>query len=215
MKKLIRSYSVHPKPVRLYLDDLEEIVNIMKESCEQVDIEVGEYHLDSVDELPKMSQEVFHQMEISSPDPYFSLDLDPSGIRLVIARDTPSSRGILEKVNAVLVRRGRWFAPLLNTPMFVVALAMLFVLIFVPLLFGFSPGPSITYQVLLNVAWFGVFLYVAYNCVKNFTTIVARRRIESPAFFKRNADKIIVGVVTSIITTLAYTIIANAFKWFR
>jgi len=55
MKKIVGHHSEDLKPVKLYLDDLEEIIDILEAgSCKNITIQVGDIQLDSLNEIKEL-----------------------------------------------------------------------------------------------------------------------------------------------------------------
>ena len=55
MKKRSQSYSAKLKPVVLYFDDLEKIVEILKEISNDVEISTKEYQFENIEEVKVLS----------------------------------------------------------------------------------------------------------------------------------------------------------------
>lgn len=205
MKKLKHGYIEDFKPVVLYLDDLEKIVEILKELSDRIRIFTDEYELDSLDELQKIGQETLNTLiievggsKVSFPD--ISLNFKPDGISFRVDEDTASTTGVLEKTKEFLNghKRKLYF------------LAMLFYwFCFIPigLSIGFLLGSPFTFIRALIVFAIVLFSLIclrwSYEAVnKKWSVIHLKRRVDSPSFWKRNKDKITIAIITIIFTTI-------------
>ena len=201
MKKVPQPHGKRLKPVKIYLDDLEEIIDCLKNTCQEIEIQSGENLLDDLDELPALNKEVLHDLRITGRKPYISVDMKPHQIWLYIAEDIPKSRGLFEKIKATLCRRRRLLAPLLHNSFLVgVSLSLT--------IWGLIIGLKM--QSAFLVSLFGVFLllcvfwgiYGFKDQTQQYTVIIPKYRIESPGFMKRNRDNIILAVISALIGAL-------------
>lgn len=201
MRKVVGSYGEEIKPVRLYLDDLKEIVSILEGSCEEVDIQTDDVLLDSLDEIGDLKKEVLNNLTISGRNPYVSLSMQPYHIWLYIHKDTPQSRGLFQKVKLVLVRCQRPLAHILhNTALSVLSswiwiLTVMAAIALKSRLLGLCAGLFF----ILSIVW--IFYSIRYYDRRSII-VFPKNRIDSPSFVKRNFDKIIVGLVCAIIGAL-------------
>lgn len=109
MQKIIKGLGEHLKPVKLYLGDLERILDILREGSDEVKISTSEYSLDSLEELSQLRKEYLNELKIWIEKPYVSVDLKPWTARLFTAQDDPTSRGLFVAIKEVLIRRKRPF----------------------------------------------------------------------------------------------------------
>ena len=197
MKKIVKSYCEIIKPVKLYLDDLTEIVEILKGACEEVCIQIEDVQLDDLDEISSLRKEVIFDISVRGYEPYVSVEMKPHTIHLYIQEDTPESRGLLEKVKTVLLRCRRFTLFLDNAPYIFGTLLGFSIGIFVilkerPMVFG-----------ILNLALFMAvvlsFKFVFNEKLKHYTTVVLKYKIETPGFFKRNKDRILLALISASI----------------
>lgn len=201
MKKVAQAYSEYLKPARVYLDDLEEIVGILRETCDEVIIQAGDCLLDDLNELGQLRKEVLHDLKISGSQPDVSVDMRHSQIWLYISEDTPKSRGLFEKIKEILVRCKRPFAGLLqNTFLMGTALAFTFCGIicaivvkscFLIVCFAFLFSLSILWNV-----------YGFQERSNRYTIVVLKHRIDNPNFLGRNRDKIILMIISAFLGAL-------------
>ena len=201
MKKILQSYGESIRPVRIYLDELEDIIGFLDGTCEEIVIQCGNMLLDNLDELSTLNKELVHDLTIRGKRPYVSLDMKPDDIWLNIGEDTPVSRGLFEKIKAVLVRCRRPFTRILHSGYFV----------------GFALGLSINgvaygiykeFKVLvaLSLVLFAVSVFWTFygfqDWRKRYTVVVLKHRIESPGFGKRNRDKIVLVIISALMGAL-------------
>lgn len=105
MKKIIGSHGECLPPVFLYLDDIEQIVDVFKEVATSVNISTGENELESLSEIDQLGKKTLHSFYLSIREPYISLDMQPYRIWLHIHKDDPLSRGVFEKIKKILYSR--------------------------------------------------------------------------------------------------------------
>lgn len=189
----------------LYIDDLEQIVEVLQELVTDIEISTDEYTLTDIGELSKSNKEYFTFLKLATRDPYISTDLKPDGIWLYIAKDDTVSRGAFEKIKQILVKRKRPFAWLLHNsviPGLFIGLALGWGLVqgsFVGRLLAIS-------ALILGVSWFW---YGHRDRFEKYSLIIRKHRIEAPNFFKRKADEIVLAIIAAIIGSLLTLVVTK------
>jgi len=75
MKPLLNSIRRQLPPVKLYLDDLEYIVRLLKSVSSEVTIKTQEHEFSNLSELSQIKEKVLRELEIESRSAYISLNL--------------------------------------------------------------------------------------------------------------------------------------------
>lgn len=202
MRELKKSISVDFPPVRLYLDDVEQLFNILKKRAKSVNIETEKYELDDVAHLKEIKSDKIHKLTLSSSNPYISIDFESDSARVYISEDTTLNRGILSEIEDVIKRCRRRIAHIFHKshPEFylsaVAALSVLQVHEYMKgWLFGAFTALIITPIVL------GIIFYCKIDFYQ-YSTIILSERHGQDTFFKRNRDGIVVGIIVAIITAV-------------
>jgi hypothetical protein len=209
MKKLVGSYAVKLPPLRLFIDDIEEIARVLSEASENIQIRSDNYELDNASDLFNLDVDTINNLELSSNNPYISAKFLRGGARLYISTDDAYSRGILEKIKQICLKRRRRFAS------FVVKFWPSYVFVFIGItLMGMSKINRVYFPLGLLAFLFYVFLAIANYIVdlRRYSVIVISKSTERPNFLKRNSDEIIIGVGSAIIgglIVLAITMLVN------
>lgn len=199
MRELKKTIFVYFPPVRLYLDDVEELFNILKKHAKSVNIETEKYELDDVAHLKEIKSDKIHGLWLRASDPHICIHFENDNARVYISEDTTLNRGILSEIEDVINRCRRRIVHIFHKshPSFwlpAVAVASivqayeytngwlfstLVALIITPIVLGFIFDWRITFH--------------------QYSTIVLAERHEQDSFFKRNRDGIIVGFIVAII----------------
>lgn len=208
MQRKPQSYGEQLKPVRLYIDDLEQIVEVLQEVATDVEISTDEYTLTDIGQLPELKREFFTFLELATREPYISVNLKPNGIWLYIAKDDMVSRGAFEKIKRILVKRKRPFAWLLHNSV----MSGLFTGLALNLLgWGFIQGSSVgrvlgIFALILGVWWSW---YGHKDHFTKYSLIIPKHRIDEPNFFKRNADDVVLAIIAALVGSLLTLVIAK------
>lgn len=128
--------------VKLFREDLEEIINILKENGGEISISDKKYEYDSLDELEKETGSTIRSLEIKSrrPHVYLSFSRGMPGIHLFASADDDNkAEASLLKIKAFLDTKKQWLYYLFNR---VTA---------VPFLLGFWALPHITIEKFIQI----------------------------------------------------------------
>lgn len=116
-----RSFEDFPATT-IYLDDLQEIVEIIGNTCGRIEIVAGDYRISDPKEIPLLADKFgdrFDSMSIQGREPYISIDLRSYGVRAYISEDSAVQMGIVARIREVLNRGKRrsfgWLYNVLTT----------------------------------------------------------------------------------------------------
>lgn len=220
MERLPQRRSWKLPPLRVYLEDVEEIIGIVKSQCEVVHMQMGDYHIDGygdVQELAKTEEEVlllsihgFHENDIR-----ISVELCHYAASVYV-KDGADTQGVGVAVRVVEVlhkRRKRFLAVMRN----MVVANILVLLMFggaVSVAFLFARGEPVWGAVSLGALGIGAYaLY--WNFVLNFRrycVIRLRKAREEIGFIRRNKDDLVKLVLAALLPALFGALAAMAFS---
>jgi hypothetical protein len=102
-KKIKGSIGEHLKPVKLHYNDIEEIYSVFQEAATQeINIENEEYELETVESIKSIDLPTINNLHFSTHNPYISLEFKKDSIWLYIDKDTPTQRGVYEKLKKIV-----------------------------------------------------------------------------------------------------------------
>jgi hypothetical protein len=210
MERNIQSHSEQLKPVLLYRDDIEQIVELLREVSPNVELSTDEHKFNDVKEWADLKRDYFTNMLLKTRNPYVYVGLSKNSVHLYIAEDTPQSRGTFEKIKRFLMDRKAPGQKLLNPSM-------------PPLVFNlplyaflFLPGPlrdrdwtsiSVTGILMLGCVWW--WWLAIQSRLRKYSVIVPKYRIDAPNFWKRNSDKIVLVIISALIGSLLTLLIKS------
>ncbi len=148
MRKLKRDRDYSARPVKVFRDELELIIEILSPTCEEIKIESGEFEYDSLEELKRHAGNEIKELSIRGhrPSLYVHMRRLPFGTN-IWTPDIGSTEGAFLRIKDILSQHKR--------------------------IIGFSP------------------------------TISLLRRHEYQSFWSRNKDRIIVGIICTLVGALA------------
>ena len=212
IRRVPKSQRINFKPVKIYLDDVEIIYNILQEISEDISIETDEYAIKDIKQLSRLNKERITMLRFKVLEPFITLDLTPHEAQLYISGDDLVSVGVFEKLKKAVARRQR-FSTLSFRYIWLIALPVSFLLSQVIL----SLGRKDYTTAWLSFAGFAIgilwYLYNAYQDMNRHSLIILKYRRDTPSFWRRNADNIkvelisgtfgaILGAVLGVIATL-------------
>lgn len=228
MKKVRQSWEKRYWAVRLFREDVEEILNIVTTTFEQADakedwedwenkvrIQVGGFELDNTDELAQIPEDTVGRFYIGVGGGRFRLSLsEESAVLEINDREDVVLFGVANRVNEILKKRRR-LSGFLLTPYWLGLVLFGFPLLYVVglgFLFKLSKTADILLGGVLAVAWIGAQWYYYYG-IKHLSTIHMYHSYEKPSFFKRKKDAILVAVIASVITFILTIIGTLVVQW--
>src|SRR2546425_5408933 len=112
MKKRRQFRSQTISGVRFYIDDVERVFEVLKESGKPVRVTTPEYEFDSVDDLKSYGQPSLPSLTIQTEWPGVSLDLkEKCKATLLSFDDSLEARGLLDTLREIVgQRRSLWRA---------------------------------------------------------------------------------------------------------
>lgn len=203
MYRRTKSHHKHIKPVRLYLDDVEEICKILHEVTESVQLITEDYLFEEPEQLAELRKDYITDLEIRSSNPFISVDLKPGKGWLYIAKDEPASRGVFEKVMQFLEERRyplwrftTFPSILLFSSCLGLSLAFLLVLATGILELGL---PVIVVSAVGVLVFVLLILHGVEISSKKYSVVFLTHRANAQPFLKRNRDQIILALISAIL----------------
>ena len=213
MRELIKSLCESLPMVKLYLDDLEEILADLSKVSDNVVVTTGKYELDDLGELSKLRKEELEEIRFVARDPYVSLEILPDSGFLYIAEDKGDSRATYERLKQIVLRGKRRSLP------------YRFLLVF-PAIGGGIIGMSII-ELIKHIVTSDIreitqsLILLALGCVVMViavvktpiprSIIILKHRMDAPSFLKRNRDKILLILISALLSVLATLLIQKLF----
>lgn len=195
MEKIRDSISKDLPPLRLHLDELHEVYEVLSKYCkEAVTIQTCGYRISNLDELEKLPTEQTHELCISCHNPYLQIRLAQSHGEIYMGDGNIESEGLVSRIEKILLQ-GKILYPALpksNWISLLVGLPFAFGIFLENIFLAIAGGIII----IVNILW--VWLYFDFKTNRH-NTIVFKSRKELPNFWKRNKDEIIMLVTGTII----------------
>jgi len=194
-------------PLKLYLDDIMEIISLMREVDEKGELEivVGDYRLSDLQEIknikPKEHKELVIRFNVSEPYATLSLRISEkySTFEYFSAEDSLALQGVFSQIEKILLsarRQWRWVEQIFSVATGVLITAPIFILegeVF--------NGSFLTAMgVVMTLVWlFAAFLFILTKPVRK-SKIILVNKAEHTTFWKRNKDAIILTTFSSLLS---------------
>jgi hypothetical protein len=108
MKKVNKSISKEYLPIKIYIDDIEQIVAIFDENKLKYTIETEQYKYDSLSELIDSAQEKkIKSLEIKTYQPYITVEFQKMWAKLYVSSDETFTTGIFHKIDTIINKSKR------------------------------------------------------------------------------------------------------------
>jgi len=209
IKKKSPSRTEFLKPVTLFRDDLDRIVEILQAASPKISIETDEYVFESVDDLVKTGQKIINNLVITCGDiltsPHLMLFLKPHRIELFAREDEPLSRGLFEKIKDILIKRERIYARFLHAGWVLFAFA-----IALPILgIWYKNSPLSAFSFLFTLSGILIMTWARRDRFERYSTIFLKKRAEQDSFWDRNKDQVLLAVISAVVGGLITVALTN------
>ncbi|MBI3323786.1 MAG: hypothetical protein HYZ92_00715 [Candidatus Omnitrophica bacterium] len=205
MEKIKQSRIESLPPVVLYRDDLEELVEILKEGCGQIEIVTDTFRL-AAEELATLQEERIRSIRFETHNPSLTLSFQHFQANLLVLDNDPVSEGIVYKIKECLRsrRRALWW---LLTPWGTWTLGIPLNIL---LIFGRSISLVVSFS-LLGIG-IGAFLWGFREGTTRYSVIGLGRKNQVPSFWEKNRDSIILMFFSALVGALVTEVIRRLFK---
>lgn len=209
MEKDITSHSViqlYPI-ITLYLDDVEAIYRIVTEVSEQVEIKTEGYKFASPDLLTKLPVSQTDKLSVNGHSAHVSVEVFRRHIHVYGATDTLAIRGAVAAIMSVLSKRRHRWLERLGSVSLIASVASLGIMLGILLLVWLLRGmPTVPWIGPVLVAWLLSVAYVTVMAIVRSPKrpiVVFKYSTESPSFFKRHGDQLILILITAVVSSVA------------
>jgi len=204
MRKTEQSLSTSQNGVKLFLDDLNYISEILGRNEGKVVLICDEWELDSINELEHWNKGKIKKIEIKREDPSVSISYENGRVFIFALKDTEESIGYIKLIEDYIDdktvfgtdNKAGYFAPFI-----VLILSILGINV---VQYGKIVLICAIMLMVLSVVLIGWNFALNLNQVNLFTN---KYKKNSQSFFARNRDTIVVGIFTAIISSIVTLII--------
>jgi hypothetical protein len=185
-------------------------VDLVSEACSDVDLSTEDYDLENVDELSQIGIPVITDFSITGRNPYISIRMSPSSVRVEVGDNRPTERGLFEAVREHLESRRVLWIWLLGKLGWLSG-GFMGLLAFLPLA-GLPDWAALTIGILLTAMSVGT-AYASLKAAGSWQTRIYISNDVPQSFFVRRRDEIVIaligallgGVVTLVASALVHT----------
>lgn len=210
--------------LRLYIEDLEEIVKTLSEVASDIVIEADDFVADSVQDLRELDKSYIDRLVIRCETVRLELTLSKGAARLVVLDPSIPVEGAIARIESMMQQRRRqpttrlaWFTPyspgdgaLGGAFVALIIIAGAAGLYWVIFSLGVEREIAFLTSLALGISTIAATLALASKKRVRRAMVIPRLETEAPTFWKRNRDQIainflftILGAVIGIIATLA------------
>jgi hypothetical protein len=206
MKKIPTKVRHSLPPLKLYLDDLERVVALLKDDFNITSMETDRHELSDISDLAELDEKIIRQFSIKAKardDETLTMDLAPNSAYLALSSKDSSVRGRFEDILDSLSARKNWS--------FYITLRIIYgcvVLAFITFPLDFTMLRDANLSVMFFVVGSPGFITLIllqtlkFRMSTQYTTIILAHRGTSPNLWQRNWDKLLFVAIGSAITLL-------------
>jgi len=204
MRKLRKPIIKELPPVKLYLDDLKSIHDLLQEKVKSIDITTEAYEVEDIKQLKDLEVKEIHYLSIKCSNPYMSIEFRPSSASVYFAEDSTYNRGILSEIEDILNKRKSFLRSFLTSSWAELVLGGFVGFSFVAMLVMLKNESLAYFWLFLGLVLLSIFFSVhSFRLgLWNYCTIALSKRKEENSFWKRNRDQILVATIAAIAGSL-------------
>lgn len=204
MKRVERVFFERLPPVKLYLEDVEEVCAIVQENAARLELETGDVALNGPLDLQRLPKNELTELEVrgirESGGTSLSVDFERSHITLFSSKDDSVSLGTAAKVKRVLRPRQRNLVRVLLSPIFGGIPVGLFLSATVISIVGLVEGSALlSIASLVLFAQGGLFVAPIFLYSRKANLIIVKFRRDAPSFWQRRKDDLVVGLLAALV----------------
>jgi len=205
MEKITKNASKKFPFVKIHLEDIEEIIEILEnEGIKDIKLETKDYSFNK-NEIKDIKENQISSLRISSHTPsYFYINFNSYEVKIYSEKDTSKALGLIEKIGLILHKKKKTLINLLCSIWFAIIIQLLIITISIIISKKFENETLFFIGMVLS---FLIFMTISYFSTKNKSSIVLEYKKDSPNYWIRNKDKIITNLLfTAIGTVIGYFI---------
>ena len=210
VKRLQKHLDLDFPPVKLYLDDLEDIVNTFREVCKGASITTDEYAVENVSELSNVGR--VKEITLSSNDASMALfSVRKRHVSLSSWRDTTEIRAAFSRISDLLESRRRWgrFSFLRSSPFYWATVGLVWGF----LLFDNLGILNKQWSLSLATAAISLMVFSLYAQFGMGSVIIPKMRRTELSFLERNKDRLLVSLISILLGSVLTFLSQMLWKW--
>lgn len=201
MKQIRKSWEKRYKSLKLFKDDIEKIINIITTEFTETErtIVIDEFELNKLEELSEINKDVVNNFKIFVATASLQLNLDCSCAYLIVDNENDTRLvGIASRIDEVLQKRQRFIGFAYGW----IGVALIGQIgFFLTNAFLTATIVSVSLAVASLIICFVTIMSWSY-IIRHVSTIHMCYSYKKSNFFKRNKDRILVGVIVSIVSLI-------------
>ncbi len=204
MKKIKREYQERYPIIRLYKNDVDDLIAVFEKSCQKIELKADEYELTDASQLNNIGKQMITELTIDGRLEERSFF---DNIRLTLSKQNASLRiddganitysGMATQIRSILHRRAKIRVFLVSFKTFTIFLALNLIISAII----FVNRINILFNVLSLVALIILLIYFAwflYIKTARVSVIFLVNEDKRPNFFTRNRDQIFLNMISAI-----------------
>ena len=186
MEKIRDSIRKELPPLRLYLDEVQELFDFVSDVGEGVTLQAEGFRLDSPQELKELPVGQIHNLSISADRPYLRVELRNSSAEIFLGGGDVESEGVASRIENILLK-GKAKVYFLPSGFWVSLLSWM------PLWFGIAIKNAVVSGIGIAI----VIMYFVMSAMdgrfkfKRYSTVLPMSRKEVSSFWVRNKDQLL------------------------
>jgi hypothetical protein len=205
MKKRDSGIYLKAKPSKLYLSDINSIIDVFKELSDEINIKSEVYSYEDIEDMRKSPEKKTNSLEISTFKPtYLRLNFTPTSISISSTNDTILMNGATEKIKKIIEQRQNKYFTIMNHFITAILMGAFVAAIYIGLpLFLFKTNyPIYTSLIFIIISYYCAYIlykkHISY-CLNDYSQIIFQDNENDISFWERNKDVFITTIIATVI----------------
>ncbi|MDP3395674.1 MAG: hypothetical protein Q8S57_03250 [Methanoregula sp.] len=197
MKKRAKNESFYCPISRFVKEDFIELIEIFKTNCKRVEITVGEYELDSVDDIEKIDLKETSEYHLKGHDPYITLESIKFKTRLYLS-DTQDiiQQGMKGRIEEIFKKKKSILS------FFELSIRNAAIMIVVGFFLGQLSKYDLSISIIFGVMFCAFWFYMFYTSMNKHSIVYLKKSRNDLSYWEKNGDLAIITFVTTLIAGL-------------
>ena len=207
MKKSIRTGSLNLPPLRIYIDDILYLCDLIKNSQSDSMLNIGEFEFEDINEIQDLREKYVRDVWIRNRETGVVFSMSGSAATILFHENDPVSVGIASKIKDRLMKRRSWSQEFMSgtystITILSISILLSFLIVSITKYFEIVFFKDQMWLVAISIMVFIALMTFSIKLSNIKNILIMTEEKNDGRFWSRNKDKILVGLIFMILGTI-------------